>query len=187
MIKKGSVVLISIVCFLGLNSVSAYAKGDHEQAIFSTIYFKNGSAKLEDEFESELKKVEAALKSNAAVGLQIQGYGDSRGSGESNRAISLKRAQAVKEWFLDRDVATDRLLIKNGPVSGAAAESNTSPDTILKPRVEIVKIFLKRPVAFVPAARYDFESVPEGQQVAHHFVIQNKGEALLEVQKVRTD
>ena len=45
----------------------------------------------------------------------------------------------------------------------------------------------KLPLAHLPAARYEFAPVVEGQEVSHNFVIQNKGEASLEVKRVKTD
>lgn len=46
---------------------------------------------------------------------------------------------------------------------------------------------LKQPLAHLPAVRYEFAPVIEGQEVTHDFVIQNKGSAPLEIQKVKTD
>ncbi len=42
------------------------------------------------------------------------------------------------------------------------------------------------PIAHVPEDTYQFEPVPEGTQVTHTFKIQNKGTAILKIEKVRT-
>jgi hypothetical protein len=42
------------------------------------------------------------------------------------------------------------------------------------------------PVAFAPEKSYDFKPVPEGVQVTHTFIIQNKGTALLRIENVKT-
>lgn len=42
------------------------------------------------------------------------------------------------------------------------------------------------PEAFLPETQFEFKSVPDGTQVTHVFKIQNKGNAVLEIQKVRT-
>jgi len=187
MVKKTSVVLISILCLVGLTPFYAAAKGDAERVILFTIYFKNGSAGLNPQFKNDLKKVEEALKADPTIGLQIEAFGDNRDSAESNREISLKRAQAVQAWFLEQKVDPDRLLIKHVDDSRTAAKNDSSKDRSLNRRVEIVKIFLKLPAAYLPAVRYEFAPVLEGQEVTHNFVIQNKGNALLKVQKVKTD
>jgi hypothetical protein len=45
----------------------------------------------------------------------------------------------------------------------------------------------KLPLAHLPALRYEFAPVMEGREVTHDFVVQNKGSATLEIQKVKTD
>ena len=42
------------------------------------------------------------------------------------------------------------------------------------------------PQAIVPVDRYDFEPLPEGSEVVHNFIIQNKGTAPLIIEKVKT-
>ena len=39
--------------------------------------------------------------------------------------------------------------------------------------------------AFIPNSRYTFSPVLDGAQITHGFVIQNKGNATLEIEKVR--
>jgi hypothetical protein len=43
-----------------------------------------------------------------------------------------------------------------------------------------------QPSAFFPATSYEFSPVLDGTKVMHEFVIQNKGNALLKVEKVKT-
>ena len=43
------------------------------------------------------------------------------------------------------------------------------------------------PSVSVPQPQYNFESVVDGTQVIHDYVIQNKGVTTLEIQKVKTD
>ena len=42
------------------------------------------------------------------------------------------------------------------------------------------------PAVEVPQFRYEFESVVEGSEVVHTFVLKNRGTAPLEIQRVRT-
>lgn len=187
MAKNIRVALISILCLVGITAFSFGAQGDDERVVLSTIYFKNGSADLNPEYENDLKKVQAALKADPTIGLQIEAYNGNRDSAENNREISQKRAQAVQKWFLKNNVDPSRLMIKNLGDSRSAAQNDTSKDHALNRRIEIVKIIIKAPSAYLPAARYEFTPVVEGQEVSHNFVIQNKGAAPLEVQRVKTD
>ena len=190
MTKKGSVVLISLLAEVCL---SAYAYGNKSdksgdgRVNLSTVYFKNDSAVLAAEFEDDLKKIQAALKADPAIGLQIEGYGHYHGTPEKNRAISQKRAQAVRHWFVKNGVDASRLMLKPLGDSKPATGKDKSKDPAPGARVEILQVSLKLPLVYLPAKRYEFTPVMEGKEIVHDFVVQNKGSALLEIQKVRTD
>jgi hypothetical protein len=187
MAQKARVVLIFllvVVCF------SAYAHGnksDDGRLNRSTVYFKNDSAVLTAEFEDDLKKVQSALAADPATGLQIVGYGRNSGTPEKNRRISQRRAEAVRQWFVKHGVDASRLVIKPLGDDAAASGKAGPQDPAMAERVEIIQVTLKLPLAHLPALRYEFEPVLEGRQVTHDFVVQNKGSATLEIQKVKTD
>jgi hypothetical protein len=42
------------------------------------------------------------------------------------------------------------------------------------------------PLAYIPQANFHFEPVPEGKEVVHDFIIQNRGESPLVIEKVQT-
>jgi hypothetical protein len=185
--KTRHVVLILIMAVVCL---SAYAYGDSSEAERvnrSTVYFKNDSAVIAAEFENDLKKVQAALEADPASGLQIEGYGRNSGTPEKNRAISQKRAEAVRQWFVTHGVDASRLVIISLGDTESATGKDRPKDPALAERVEILQVSLKLPLAHLPALRYEFASVMEGQEVIHDFVVQNKGSATLEIQKVKTD
>ena len=45
---------------------------------------------------------------------------------------------------------------------------------------------LTSPAVFVPESRYTFPTVLDGTEVTHDFIIQNKGDAPLVIEKVKT-
>jgi hypothetical protein len=45
---------------------------------------------------------------------------------------------------------------------------------------------LQAPSVFIPNSRYNFSPVLDGTEITHDFVIQNKGDAPLAIEKVRT-
>jgi outer membrane protein OmpA-like peptidoglycan-associated protein len=187
MAKKISVALIYILCVVGITTFSFGAQLDDERVVLATIYFKDGSAALGPEHENDLKKAQAALEADPTIGLQIEAYNPDPASSENNRGMTQKRIQAVRQWFSKNKVDSGRLMIKGPTASRAAAKNDTSADPSLNRRVEIVKVLLKFPAAHLPETRYEFTPVIEGQEVSHNFIVQNKGTAPLEVQKVKTD
>lgn len=187
MTRKGHVVFIFVILVVCFSAYANGAKSDPARVRLSTVYFKKDSAVPAPEFENKLKKVQAALKADPAIGLKIEGYSHSQGTPAENRLIAQRRAETVQQWFVKHGVDADRLVVKTlgGTEQTIQKDSLKNPD--LAERVEIVKVVLKLPAAYLPALRYEFAPVLEGQEVIHHFVIQNKGDGLLEVQKVKTD
>ena len=43
-----------------------------------------------------------------------------------------------------------------------------------------------QPVAVLPEVQHEFKPVPDGTQIQYGFIIQNKGTAVLNIEKVRT-
>ncbi len=185
--RKEHVVLILVTLVVCFSAYAHGAKSDPARILLSTVYFKKDSAVPAAEFEDKLKKVQAALKADPAVGLQIEGYAHNQGTTEQNRQIAQKRAVAVQQWFVKHGVDAGRLMIKNLGGTEQAISKDSPKNPARAERVEILQVSLKQPSAHLPAVRYEFAPVLEGQEVTHHFVIQNQGEALLEVQKVKTD
>ena len=187
MTKKGRVFFISLLVLVCLSAYVYGSKSDSGRTILSTIYFKNDSAVLATEFENDLKKIQAALEADPAIGLQIEGYGRNQGTSEKKRAISQKRAEAVQQWFVKHGVDASRLVVKPLGDSERATGKDWAKDPAMAERVEILQVSLKVPLAHLPALRYEFTPVMEGQEVTHDFIVQNKGSAPLEIQKVKTD
>ncbi|MBW1759849.1 MAG: hypothetical protein JRI88_05990 [Deltaproteobacteria bacterium] len=45
---------------------------------------------------------------------------------------------------------------------------------------------IKSPSTFLSRDKYEFAPVPEGFEIKHDFIIENKGNAVLNIKKVRT-
>jgi hypothetical protein len=68
-----------------------------------------------------------------------------------------------------------------------AAPKNVLSDNHLKPgTAELTAESDKTPKAFLPVTKWEFEPVIDGQEVVHEFNIQNRGNAPLNVEKVKT-
>ena len=187
MIKKGHVVIILVMLVMCFSAAVHGAKSDPKRNLLSTVYFKNDSALSAAEFENKLKKAQAALKADPTIGLKIEGYSYNQRSPGKNRQMAQKRAEAVQQWLVKNGVDAERLVIKNLGDTEPASQKDSSKNPAMVERVEIVKIVLKLPAAYLPTVHHEFASVLEGQEVIHHFIIQNKGDAPLKVQKVKTD
>lgn len=67
------------------------------------------------------------LENNPAQKILIEGHTDSVGSDESNRELSLRRAEAVQRALTDRRIAADRVQV-NGLGEGYPVASNDSAE-----------------------------------------------------------
>ena len=187
MLKKSHVALISVMLVVCLSAVAYGAKSDPARKLLTTVYFQKDSAVAAPEYENKLKKIQAALKADPTIGLQIEGYSHHQRTAGENRQLAQKRAETVHKWFVKHHIDANRLVIKNLGDTEQAIQKDSLKPLAQTERVEIVKIVLKLPAVFLPATRYEFDPVLEGQEVTHDFVIQNKGDGPLKVKKVKTD
>lgn len=175
--------VIAIVCSLLWLSCISYAAPNN---VLSDNHFKPGTAELTPESDKVLKEVLAMLDADPDVGLRIRSFPNNQGSAEDALKLSQQRARAVLNWLVQHGVNANRLETDGLEDSRPAEASATSEIHDLSNRVELVKFTLKTPKAFLPVTKWEFEPVIDGHEVIHEFAIQNKGNAPLNVERVKT-
>jgi outer membrane protein OmpA-like peptidoglycan-associated protein len=75
------------------------------------IYFDYNKADLREDHSSILDKAYRDLTKNPEARLLVTGNCDSRGSSEYNMKLGTKRAQVVKNYFIQKGIAEDRINI----------------------------------------------------------------------------
>jgi outer membrane protein OmpA-like peptidoglycan-associated protein len=73
------------------------------------IFFRRAKSNIEKICLPELDRVAAILKTDTTLRLVIQGHTDSEGTDQRNAALSVRRAKAVKEYFVSQGVPENRL------------------------------------------------------------------------------
>jgi hypothetical protein len=131
-------------------------------------------------------KISEMLKTDVSIGLRIESYTDSQSSAEENMKLSQARAQAIADWLEKHGVQRRRLEPKGFGESQPIADGSNPEGRLKNQRIEIVKFEVKSPIAFFPETIYKFAPVIDGTNVIHDFVIQNKGNAPLDISSVRT-
>ena len=181
-------VAIVFVLLIGCFATQAYgARADTPPVVSATLYFKKDSAAINPKSENDLKRIQAALEADPAIGLRIEGFAHQQGTARRNHEVAQKRIQAVQQWFLNQGIAKSRLKAKTFIDRKPPMQEVNTENAMHAERVEIVQISLKQPLAVVPAPVYQFDLVVEGQEVVHAFIVQNKGSAPLKIQRVKTD
>lgn len=95
----------------GLNMPS----GGNEDFIVNVgrrTYFREGSAELDSTAKVTLDHQAAWLAQYPRWKVKIQGFADDPGSPEQNTALSLKRAEAVRNYLAGQGVAANRMRVK---------------------------------------------------------------------------
>lgn len=81
-------------------------------SILRNIYFDFNKASFKMESYSELNKLEAMMKQNASLQVEIGGHTDAVGSKEFNKWLSQRRADAVKNFLTSKGIDTRRVKTK---------------------------------------------------------------------------
>jgi outer membrane protein OmpA-like peptidoglycan-associated protein len=101
------------------------------------IPFEINSSTLKPQAVAQLEQLESALKKDSLSNyrFEVAGHTDASGAAEYNRQLSLRRAESVKRFLVDRGIERDRL-----ETVGHGEEELLMPDKPLHPdnrRVEI--------------------------------------------------
>jgi outer membrane protein OmpA-like peptidoglycan-associated protein len=102
-----------------------------------TVLFKTDSAQPVEE-KSELSDIASTVKRTPSAHVRIEGYADSRGSFDYNHALSLRRAEAVKQQLVGQGVNKDQVDTVPLGESSPQADNGTAEGRQLNRRAEII-------------------------------------------------
>ncbi len=104
------------------------------------IHFNHGELKILPVYQALLNKAVPLIKSSPKVKLEIAGHSDNIGSKKKNLALSLKRANTVKDYLITKGVSKNRLTTTVYASDQPVSSNLTSIGKNLNRRVEI-KVF----------------------------------------------
>ncbi len=103
------------------------------------ILFELDSDAIRQESHASLDEVVRVLRAEPSWKLLIEGHTDSLGSDSYNKALSLRRAQAVKAYLVSHGIAEERLRVVGLGESSPVADNGTELGPAQNRRVELVK------------------------------------------------
>lgn len=115
---------------------AALSTGDRVTA--EGVLFESGSARLTGSSQVELGRLLAALESAPGLRVRIEGHTDSAGGAGTNQRLSQQRADAVRQWLVDRGVSGSRLEAVGYGEDRPVASNETAGGREQNRRVEIV-------------------------------------------------
>ncbi|MFO7659361.1 MAG: OmpA family protein [Candidatus Cloacimonadaceae bacterium] len=108
--------------------------------ILEGVHFKSGSSSIEKESYDTLDEMVETLKYYPEMIVEIQGYTDSTGSLEINRKLSQARAEAVREYLINKGIAASRMTAKGYGPENPIASNSTPEGRAQNRRIEFVRM-----------------------------------------------
>jgi len=112
-------------------------RGEDLVITLSGVIFETGGHELTADAKKRLDAVAHAAKQYPERGITIAGYTDSKGSEETNIALSQKRADAVKTYLESRGLAASRINSVGHGEDSPVASNDTAEGRAENRRVEI--------------------------------------------------
>lgn len=113
-------------------NAKANADGCWEQR---AVYFDSDQAVIKD--ARALDEALAVLKANPGLTSEVRGHTDSTAAADYNQALSEARARAVRDYFIQRGVAPERIRAVGFGETLPAASNDTLEGRALNRRVEL--------------------------------------------------
>lgn len=108
--------------------------------ILKGVNFKAGSAEMTFESFKYLDPIVQMLKDYPEIEIEIRGHTDSMGKYESNMRLSQMRAEAVRQYIIERGVDSTRLRAVGFGPSSPIADNRTAAGRAENRRIEVVRI-----------------------------------------------
>lgn len=120
-----------------INNIQLYEQLKEKQVlVFNDINFETGSAVILPTSFPILDNIAELLKANTTVVVEIGGHTDSQGSDSYNLRLSDLRANAVRNYLIQRGVTATRLIAKGYGESMPIAPNTTRDGRARNRRVE---------------------------------------------------
>lgn len=124
---------VTMVQIASLDKALEQAKPELE----SNIQFKTGSYTLQPHYTPQLDLVAETLVNNPSLFISLSGYADQRGDDTLNQALSEQRANAVKQYLLDRNVKSEQVLTNSYGETSLVSTGENYEDDFFDRRVHL--------------------------------------------------
>ncbi|MBK7957954.1 MAG: OmpA family protein [Bacteroidetes bacterium] len=102
-----------------------------------SINFETGKDVIKKESFDELDQVVVFMNQYSGVNFKIEGHTDNVGEDAKNLELSKKRAQAVKDYFISKGIATSRLSSEGFGSANPKADNKLATGRAINRRVDI--------------------------------------------------
>jgi len=104
--------------------------------VLNNVFFDFDKATLKKESFPELDRVVKLLNDRESIEIEITGHTDSTGPESYNLGLSKRRAEAVEQYLLDKEISPDRITVKYLGETEPAVANDTREGRSKNRRVE---------------------------------------------------
>ncbi|MDR2459023.1 MAG: OmpA family protein [Holosporales bacterium] len=109
-------------------NIEAGTTADFAANVRDKVYFNFDDSKLSSDAEKLVEQQAEWLKKHSAVAITVEGHADIRGTEDYNKALGLRRANAVKDALVKFGISVDRITVvsygKERPFSSGTTEKD---------------------------------------------------------------
>ncbi len=107
------------------------------QVILKNIFFDYDSYELKSESFTELDRLYQLLVNNPSVEIEITGHTDNQGSDAYNKRLSGQRAEAVRQYLIQKSISSSRISSSGAGSTSPIATNDTEEGRALNRRIEV--------------------------------------------------
>ncbi len=104
--------------------------------VLNNVSFDTGKSTLKSKSFTELDRVVEIIKKYPTMKVEISGHTDDVGSATYNQKLSQKRAQAVVDYIIGKNIKTEQIIAKGYGESKPRADNKTEEGRQINRRVE---------------------------------------------------
>jgi OmpA-OmpF porin, OOP family len=108
--------------------------------VLKGVYFDTGTASIRQESLSRLDLVVDFMKRRKSAVVEIAGHTDNVGKAKTNKALSLKRAQACRDYLITKGVDGNRITALGFGGERPVAPNDTDENREKNRRIEVVEL-----------------------------------------------
>ncbi len=105
--------------------------------VLGNVLFDINTDVIKSELFSKLDNIAAILEKNPGMNIKLHGHCDNIGAAKYNMNLSVKRANAVKNYLIEKGILKDRLEAQGFGFTKPVASNNTEEGRALNRRIEI--------------------------------------------------
>src|SRR6185295_5539536 len=109
-----------------------------QRIVLRGVNFAFNSAEIEPAARPVLDQAAELLKENPGVDVRVEGHTDAIGSDEYNRELSVRRAEAVYRYLVNRGIDPERFTVEGFGKTRPIASNDTESGRAQNRRVELL-------------------------------------------------